>query len=353
MVRQLMAGETEHPASVSGPGRTRRSLAQQAPCRAPTGLSIVELPASEALADGRQMLLLAGCLDRRRGAGGRQPGLAHPPAHRPPPDRPAGRRRGRLAPGDLGHVIDVRTNDEIQDLAEAFNQMAANLQSSRQELERWGRELEASRRGAHPGAGREHRGDARAAPSSSGPAARWPTPSPPCATWTSCCRQVTQRHQRAVRLVPRRHLFVGCRAENTRCCGRPTARADSRCWRAVTGSRWARRASSAASPAPARPRIALDVGEDAVYFDNPDLPAHPLRDGPAPDRRRHQVIGALDVQSTEPAAYDEEDVALLSTLADQVAIAIANAQAFDETQRAAGRGPKGPTPIRASESGRQ
>jgi GAF domain-containing protein/HAMP domain-containing protein len=70
-------------------------------------------------------------------------------------------------------------------------------------------------------------------------------------------------------------------------------------------------------------RIALDVGEDAVHFKNPFLPntrselALPLLAG---DR----VIGALDVQSTEPAAFDDEDVTILQTLADQLATAIEN-----------------------------
>ncbi|HKJ38823.1 MAG TPA: GAF domain-containing protein [Anaerolineales bacterium] len=82
-----------------------------------------------------------------------------------------------------------------------------------------------------------------------------------------------------------------------------------------------------------QPRIALDVGTDAVYFDNPDLPdtrsemALPLRVG-------GRVIGALDVQSTEPNAFTEEDVATLSTLADQIAIAIENTRLFSEAREA-------------------
>lgn len=81
------------------------------------------------------------------------------------------------------------------------------------------------------------------------------------------------------------------------------------------------------------PRIALDTGEDAVYFKNPDLPgtrsemALPLRAGNA-------VIGALDVQSTEPGAFSQDDVEVLSTLADQVSIAIQNARQFEATQKA-------------------
>jgi GAF domain-containing protein/HAMP domain-containing protein len=83
----------------------------------------------------------------------------------------------------------------------------------------------------------------------------------------------------------------------------------------------------------AEPRIALDVGTDAVYFDNPDLPdtrsemALPLRIG-------RRVIGALDVQSTQSNAFTEEDIAALATLADQIAIAIENARLFGEARDA-------------------
>ena len=81
------------------------------------------------------------------------------------------------------------------------------------------------------------------------------------------------------------------------------------------------------------PRIALDVGADAVYFNNPDLPntrsemALPLRAG-------SQTIGALDVQSTETNAFSQEDISVLVTLADQVVIAIENARLFGESRSA-------------------
>lgn len=81
------------------------------------------------------------------------------------------------------------------------------------------------------------------------------------------------------------------------------------------------------------PRIALDVGADAVFFNNPDLPktrsemALPLQVGT-------QVIGALDVQSTSQNAFAKDDITILSTLADQVAIAIENARLFSESHMA-------------------
>jgi GAF domain-containing protein/HAMP domain-containing protein len=82
-----------------------------------------------------------------------------------------------------------------------------------------------------------------------------------------------------------------------------------------------------------KPRIATDVGQDAVFFNNPDLPetksemALPLKVG-------DNTIGALDVQSIESNAFSNEDIELFSTLADQVAIAINNNQLFEETTRA-------------------
>lgn len=79
-------------------------------------------------------------------------------------------------------------------------------------------------------------------------------------------------------------------------------------------------------------RIALDVGTDAVHFRNPLLPdtrsemALPLRIG-------RRVIGALDVQSREEAAFDDEDVSILQTIADQLAVAIENARLLQEMQQ--------------------
>lgn len=81
------------------------------------------------------------------------------------------------------------------------------------------------------------------------------------------------------------------------------------------------------------PRIALDVGADAVYFNNPDLP-DTRSEMAIPLRVAGNVIGALDVQSTETNAFSQEDINVLSTLADQVAIAIENARLFGEARRA-------------------
>lgn len=73
------------------------------------------------------------------------------------------------------------------------------------------------------------------------------------------------------------------------------------------------------------PRIALDVGKDAMYFDNPDLPLT-RSELTLPMKSRAQIIGVLDVQSVKPAAFTDEDSAVLQILADQIALAIENAR---------------------------
>jgi GAF domain-containing protein len=77
------------------------------------------------------------------------------------------------------------------------------------------------------------------------------------------------------------------------------------------------------------PRIALDVGKDAIHFVNPDLP-NTRSEMALPLISRGRVIGALDVQSTDEAAFSEDDVAVLQTLADQLATAIENARLYEQ-----------------------
>jgi GAF domain-containing protein len=79
-------------------------------------------------------------------------------------------------------------------------------------------------------------------------------------------------------------------------------------------------------------RIALDVGEEAVHFDNPLLP-DTRSEMALPLISRDQVIGAMTVQSTEAAAFSEEDVAVLQSMADQLANAIENARLYAEAKQ--------------------
>lgn len=80
-----------------------------------------------------------------------------------------------------------------------------------------------------------------------------------------------------------------------------------------------------------RPRIALDVGADTVFFDNPELP-DTRSEIAVPLIVQNKLIGVLDVQSTEAQAFNQDDVDLFQTLADQIAIAIENARLLTESQ---------------------
>jgi GAF domain-containing protein/HAMP domain-containing protein len=78
-----------------------------------------------------------------------------------------------------------------------------------------------------------------------------------------------------------------------------------------------------------KPRIASDVSTDTTHFANPELPetrseiALPLRVG-------DEIIGALNVQSVDVNAFDNEDALVLQTMADQLAVAIENAGLVQE-----------------------
>jgi len=80
-------------------------------------------------------------------------------------------------------------------------------------------------------------------------------------------------------------------------------------------------------------RIALDVGEDAMRFRNPHLPLT-RSEMALPLVSRGQVLGALTVQSTEEAAFSDDDIVVLQTMTDQVANALINARQFELIKRA-------------------
>ncbi|MDA0243531.1 MAG: ATP-binding protein [Chloroflexi bacterium] len=85
-----------------------------------------------------------------------------------------------------------------------------------------------------------------------------------------------------------------------------------------------------------RPCLAQNVQQSAIHYANPLLPetrseaAFPLIFG-------QTVIGALDVQSRQVDQFPPEIVALLTTLADQIAIAVQHAQLYEELKATADR----------------
>jgi PAS domain S-box-containing protein len=78
-------------------------------------------------------------------------------------------------------------------------------------------------------------------------------------------------------------------------------------------------------------RIALDVGNEAVRFNNPVLP-DTRSELALPLISRGQALGAMSVQSVKEAAFGEVDIAALQNMADQIANAIANARLFVQEQ---------------------
>ncbi|HVO42631.1 MAG TPA: GAF domain-containing protein [Aggregatilineales bacterium] len=77
--------------------------------------------------------------------------------------------------------------------------------------------------------------------------------------------------------------------------------------------------------------VTLDTSNNPIHQRNEFLPdtraemALPLRLG-------NRVIGALDLQSTRPDAFTEQDVDLFQGIADQITIAIENALLFEESR---------------------
>lgn len=81
-----------------------------------------------------------------------------------------------------------------------------------------------------------------------------------------------------------------------------------------------------------QPRIALDIGREPTRFSNPLLPltrsemALPLISG-------EQVFGALTVQSTQPEAFDQDDIIVMQGIADSVATSLQNARLFEVSHK--------------------
>jgi PAS domain S-box-containing protein len=85
-----------------------------------------------------------------------------------------------------------------------------------------------------------------------------------------------------------------------------------------------------------QPRIAMDVGEEAVRFANPLLP-DTRTELALPLVSRGQALGALTIQSRRQAVFSVDDIAVLQTMADQLAITIDNANLIEQAHARAER----------------
>ncbi|MFP4344907.1 MAG: GAF domain-containing protein [Anaerolineales bacterium] len=222
-----------------------------------------------------------------------------------------------IADGDLSRKAPVLTRDEVGTLARTFNRMTEELRNAQNSLE----------------ARVEERTQALAARSEQLQAAAEVARDAAAVSdvnrlLSTTVNLITQRfgfYHAGIFLVDDRHEYVVLRAASSeggqRMLGRgyklPIGQLGIVGYVADRGD----------------PRIAMDVGDDAAFFDNPDL-AETHSELAVPLKVVGEVIGVLDVQSTATEAFSEDDVAIMEIVADQLAVAIQNARLLEQSQMA-------------------
>jgi GAF domain-containing protein/HAMP domain-containing protein len=216
----------------------------------------------------------------------------------------------RISEGELTARAEPEVDDEIGALANTFNLMTARLQQTLAELER---RVE------------QRTGQLQAAAD--------------IGRATAGVRDLTELLELAIELVRGRFGFyhasiflvdeAGEYAVLRESTGEVGAQLKARGHRLAIGSRslvgWVTQNRKL--------RVARDVADDPFHFKNPLLPETrselciPLIVG---DR----LIGALDVQSQAVDAFSQSDQQAIQVLADQLSVAIENAQLFQRTQAA-------------------
>jgi GAF domain-containing protein len=78
-------------------------------------------------------------------------------------------------------------------------------------------------------------------------------------------------------------------------------------------------------------RVTLNTGADAAFFSNPLLP-NTNSEMALPLKVENRVIGVLDVQSDQPEAFNEDDIAIMQILTDQLATAIERTRLLQEVE---------------------
>jgi GAF domain-containing protein len=80
------------------------------------------------------------------------------------------------------------------------------------------------------------------------------------------------------------------------------------------------------------PRISLDTDSDTIHINNPLLPkTH--SEMALPLKVENRMIGVLDVQSQQQRAFDENDIAIMQILADQLATAIERTRLLQQVEQ--------------------
>jgi GAF domain-containing protein/HAMP domain-containing protein len=220
-----------------------------------------------------------------------------------------------MAAGNLNPVVPVESQDEIGQMAAAFNQMAAELKSLYTDMESRIQERTASLE--------KLTGDLRA---SADIARAATTILEPNALLSHIVDLISQRfgfYHAGIFLLGDTRTEAVLQAASSPAGKRMLARNHKlRLGQGIVGH----------AIQEGEARVSQIVGEDAAYYKNPDLPAT-RAELALPLRARGQIIGALDVQSEFENAFTAEKIAILQTLADQVALALENANLYQETQQ--------------------
>ena len=82
-----------------------------------------------------------------------------------------------------------------------------------------------------------------------------------------------------------------------------------------------------------RSQVVMDVENEKTFFHNPDLPLT-RSEAAILLKARGKILGVLDIQSTEPFAFNRDDIDLLQAMADQIGLAIQNVRLITESQEA-------------------
>jgi GAF domain-containing protein len=80
------------------------------------------------------------------------------------------------------------------------------------------------------------------------------------------------------------------------------------------------------------PQIALDTGADSLFSTTPFLP-NTRSEMALPLKVENNMIGVLDVQSDQPRAFNEDDIAIMQVMSDQLATAIERTRLLQEAER--------------------
>jgi GAF domain-containing protein/HAMP domain-containing protein len=220
-----------------------------------------------------------------------------------------------MAAGNLDQSVPIESKDEIGQMAAAFNQMAAELKSLYTDMESRIQERTATLE--------KLTGDLRA---SSEVARAATTILEPNALLSHIVELLSQRfdfYHAGIFLLDDTRTEAVLQAASSMAGKRMLARNHKlRLGQGIVGH----------AIQEGEARASQIVHEDSAYYNNPDLP-ETRSELALPLRARGQIIGALDVQSELENAFTADKVAILQTLADQVALALENANLYQETQQ--------------------